>query len=227
MSINADSNPPGTITYRSNSSLQWGAGVLYFLLGSFLLLPTGATVAMMSSFPGGRDATMIGVIALMAAMMCLLCGLGIVTCIGAARGLPQLLVDSTGVRLVTVFGVKWAQWSSLTTFVMSTVPTPRGGRFPAAKARIVGPDVSRNLRRKSGFVIPDTFSTPLVSMIDELNAARPRTPSNARALAETPPISTLGDRPTPSLGRKWLLLAMVAISTVVSAYRMWSALRLH
>lgn len=227
MSINANSKPPRTITYRSNSSLQWGGGVLFFLIGSFLLMPIGAMIVTMSSFPGGRDDTLIGVIAFMTTMMCLLWGLSIVTCIGAARGLPQLLVDANGVRLVTTFGLKGAQWSSLTTFVMSTMPAARCRPLPAAKARIVGPDVSRNLRRKSEFVIPDTFRMPLATMIDELNAARPRTPSNARALAETPPISTLSDRPTPSLGKKWLILVIVAISIVVGAYRMWSALRLH
>jgi hypothetical protein len=227
MSINADSNPPGTITYRSNSSLQWGCGVLFFLIGSFLLMPIRAMVVTMSSLPGGRDDTVFSMVAIMTAAMCLLWGLSIVTCIGAARGLPQLLVDSTGMRLVTMFGVKWAQWSSLTTFVMSTVPTPRGGRFPAAKVRIVGPDVSRNLRRKPEVVVLDTFRTPLATMIDELNAARPRTTSNTRALAEAPPISTPSGRPTPSVGRKWLLLAMVAIATVTAAYRMWSILRLQ
>jgi hypothetical protein len=227
VSINADSNPTGTITYRCNSSLQWDGGVLFFLIGSFLLMPIGAMVVTMSSFPGGRDDALIVVIAFMTAMMCMLWGLGIVTCIGAARGLPKLLVDSTGVRLVKAFGVKWAQWSSLTIFVMSTMPVARGRPLPAAKARIVGPGVSRNLRRKSEFVISDVFRTPLATMTDELNAERPRTPANARALAEAPPISKLSDRPTLSLGKRWLVLAIVAISVVVSAYRMWSALRLH
>jgi hypothetical protein len=57
------------------------------------------------------------------------------------------------------------------------------GAMPCAKARIVGPGVSRNLRGKDAFVILAMFPQPIGDIADELNALRPRSPEGDAAAA--------------------------------------------
>jgi uncharacterized membrane protein len=107
----------------------------------------------------------------------LACALGWFTvrlCIGAARGLPRVTVTSTEVRLSTAFGVRWAEWSSLSVFVETSVPAGRG-RQMGAVSKIVGPGVSPNLNGEREFVITagQLMRNSIAALVHELNARRP------------------------------------------------------
>jgi hypothetical protein len=121
------------------------------------------------------------------------------------RGTNCMTVTADGIRLGVTFGpsllgAQSAEWSSLNAFVVTQPPVGRARR--CAKARIVGPGVSRRLRGKSTFVILDMFPKPIAEIVDELNALRPRSPANDAAAAipaGAEQHAALPSRPSPVL----------------------------
>ena len=108
--------------------------------------------------------------------------LGALMAASAALGRPRLSVSATGVRLDWLLRTQWAAWQSLGAFQVATTPAPlgRGARL-TARARIVGANVSRSLRGKRQFMIPDRFHTPVGTLVTEINEQHPNTQDHGAA----------------------------------------------
>jgi hypothetical protein len=103
---------------------------------------------------------------------------------GLLRGLPSVTVSDFGVVITTVFDVEWAEWSSLTDFVLGYEIHAKG-IVQQARSTIVGTGVSRNLRKKKEFIITAQYVPSLDIMVAELNKRRP--PGWANDLAASKP----------------------------------------
>jgi rhomboid protease GluP len=135
----------------------------------------------------------------------MLLGFAVLSLIGAIRGLPRLDVSAGGVRLASVFSNKWASWGSLGPFEVARQSVALGQKVQTASARVIGPEVSRNLRTRQRFFIPNAFQTPLTALVTELNADHA---AMQEALAVTAAV------PEPMFGiagraRPWLTCAML------------------
>jgi hypothetical protein len=166
------------VIYRPDPSSKWTLGGILIFFGLFQLLPSFTLLRV-----AGGVATAMGL--LMLGVACVVGGGGVLVCFRQWRGLDRVTVTSTRITVASIRGTQWAEWSSLTSFALGTRPTGRGPEMPCAKAGIVGPRVSANLLGKGEFVIPDdTCSEPAETIVDELNALRPRSHAHD-AMAET------------------------------------------
>ena len=109
-------------------------------------------------------------------------------------------VTDMGVRQTTIFGTRWAEWSSLGPFAAATGAPREDGGIPSASARVVGLAASKNLRvrRRRGsaeFSIPDNYTTPIATMIAEMNGWRLR--SGGEHDASTPIADARRPGPSP------------------------------
>jgi hypothetical protein len=175
-----------SVTYHVKSANSWMIG------GTFLVmsLPLGyiaiSQLLMPLRFPSGPDLGIaLGSGVGMASLSGLCCLAGALLCIGARRGTAGVTLTKKGLRITSsLFRDRWADWSSLTPFVEGTYARPSGPNVKCARARIVGPGVSKNLRRWGEVVILDNSSTPIAEMIDEMNAWRAK--STGRGTVPTP-----------------------------------------
>ena len=93
--------------------------------------------------------------------------------IGLMYGLPRLSANEDGVEIKTLLRTQWAAWGSLTAFELTPLELMRIRRpLLSANARITGTAVSRNLRRKRHFAIPDIFDTRIEAISNDLNFQR-------------------------------------------------------
>jgi hypothetical protein len=158
-------------TYHTPIGLRWGFAVMFICL-------TGLTVILVVKFTLFSFAAMgpPGYV-LLFVLFGVPCALGWFTvrlCIGAARGLPRVTISNTGVRLCTAFDEKWAEWTSLSVFVEKRVLAARGTQMGAV-SKIIGPDVSPNLKGEPEFVISagQLMRNSIADLVHELNARRP------------------------------------------------------
>lgn len=217
------------VTYGSEPATRWLAGGVFVLFCGFLLLIDMILVHIMLTSPRAPVPIAIGVMLFLLALACFSGGIGALFCIGAARGLPRMTVTSTGIRISSPFGVQWAEWASLTDFVLSTTPAPRGPPLPTAKARIVGSGVSPNMRGKPEFVIRAMFRMPVATLVDDLNRLRPRTVVSGAAVEKAPPLSDPRARDIRTAGplAKIAIMTVIIISILVAAYRIFTTMRPH
>ena len=185
-----------SVTYRPRPGPVWSRAGVCTLAGLIAILfalgPEGVTVGDLRAALGHATGTSARILLLFA-------GLALLTpvCIGLFgvlmgfrqwRGMDCMTVTADRIRLAVMhgpsfFGAQWAEWSSLTEFVVAQRDMGVLGAMPCAKARIVGPGVSRNLRGKDAFVILAMFPQPIGDIADELNALRPRSPEGDAAAA--------------------------------------------
>jgi membrane associated rhomboid family serine protease len=100
---------------------------------------------------------------------------GILFVINALLGLPRLTQTPDGIRLITAFGSKWANWNSLEPFVIKSVEPRRGKPIRTASAKVIGQSViSKGLTPAKSFPLVDHFQTDIETVVAELNAARAR-----------------------------------------------------
>ena len=216
-----------------SANYQLKSGNSWILGGMFLAvsLPLGGAAVVLLSmpfwFPSRPDLGFALGTGLGAASLCGLCCLaGVLLCIGARRGTAGVTLTKRGIRLTSsLFGDRWADWSSLTPFVEGTSARPSGTNRRCARARIVGPGVSKNLRRWGEFVIFDGFSTPIATMIGDMNAWRAK--STGRATDPTPVEAALLARdPFGSVFSRWLrgaVCVIVGAGTLTQIYFHWFA----
>ena len=205
---------PGPVWLRAGACTLAGLIVILFVLG-----PDGVTVGDLRAAFGHATGTSARILLLFA-------GLALLTpvCIGLFgvlmgfrqwRGMDCMTVTADRISLAVMhgpsfFGVQWAAWSSLTQFVVAQRDMGVLGAMPCAKARIVGPGVSRNLCGKDAFVILAMFPQPIGDIVDELNALRPRSPEDDAA-----PAMPVGAEPRAMpLPRQLKRLAMIVISVI-------------
>jgi hypothetical protein len=167
----------GVVTYRPDPSSKRTMGGILIFFGLFLLVPSFTLLRV-----AGGVATAMGL--LMLGVACVLGGAGVLVCFRQWRGLDRVTVTSTRITVASIRGTQWAEWSSLTAFVLGTWPAGRRPEMACARAGIIGPRVSANLLGKGEFVLPDdACSEPAETIVDELNALRPRSHAHG-AMAE-------------------------------------------
>ena len=152
---------PATI-YRPRRSRIVRAGVFFAICG-LILLSSGISALRRS--PADTSALWLLVLG------CVSVGFVGVASYGVLRGLPRLTVTPAGVSLDTMSGSFEASWQSLSLFQAPPL-TWSLRSYQSATASIIGKEVSRRLRRKKQFVIPDAFQTPIAEIVAELNAQR-------------------------------------------------------
>jgi len=143
----------------------------------------------------------------------LLCGLGVLGFIGAFRGLPRLTLSRDGVELETLFGTKWANWSSLSACDLVAA----NHRVVYISCAIAGDAVSDNLANKKKLTIPDAFLAPIASILADLQARHAR----IRGVAP-PPAPVAAEASTPRFGiagftAPWLTFAILLVLALVFA----------
>jgi rhomboid protease GluP len=137
---------------------------------------------------------------------------GLSTLAAAIVGLPRLSVTSTGVRLESILGVRWAEWRSLGMFELRA--TRGGGKRTGggpASARIVGRAVSGSLSGRRRFVIPDAFQTPIADLVEELDALRPPGTARLSGLLDDDEDDTIGVAGYNGPWMTQLLLCLLAL----------------
>lgn len=136
------------------------------------------------------------------AAICLVFGLSALA--AAIVDLPRLTATVDEIRLETLFGTKWARWTSLGVF---TVTGPRhSNRGVTASARIIGTEVSANLRGRSRFAVPDAFRVPLGELMQELDTARPFSMQSVRTWPDLEADAAFG---VHRFSRPWLTYLMI------------------
>ena len=149
---------------------------------------------------GGLDTQTLSPLAI--AIACLVFALSALAAV--IVDLPRLTASVDEIRLESFFGTRTARWSSLGPF---TVTGPRHvARGCTASARIIGTEVSANLRGRSRFVIADVFRVPLTELMQELDTARPYAMRSIRAWPELERDAAYG---VPGFTRPWLTYAMI------------------
>jgi rhomboid protease GluP len=197
-------DPARIKVYNPKQSKQWLFGALGIVFGLLGLFPLRSALDWLSGgpIPDGRTFT--------AMLVLLFVPLGILQIVNALRGLPRLTVTPGGIKFDNTFGAKWASWDSLDSFEIRTTYVSRFNRqVLTGTARIVGPNASRVPLRQKSFSVPDSFLTPIDTIVDELNAARAAAVGASESLVP----STNEDLPVglAELKLPWLTLAILAV----------------
>jgi rhomboid protease GluP len=130
---------------------------------------------------------------------------------------PRLSVTADEVRLDGLLRTRWAAWHVLGPFQVTAAQVGFGRRTVlAARARIVGTEVSRSLRGRRQFMIPDTFQAPIDVVVAEINARHPNVQGHGAAWH-------LGDMPYVEDNRvgikaftaPWLTFALLVVLVAV------------
>lgn len=149
---------------------------------------------------GGLDPQALSPLAI--AVACLVFGLSALAAV--IVNLPRLSATVDEIRLETFLGTQTARWSSLGAF---TVTGPRHvARGCTASARIIGTEVSGNLRGRTRFVISDVFRVPLTELMEELDTARPYAMRSIRGWPELEAEAAYG---VQGFTHPWLSYAMI------------------
>jgi rhomboid protease GluP len=159
--------PMPDMCYRPRLARTWGIGIAFALCAAALTGVWLATDWTAGTIPGLHTP----VVLLIAGAILVP---GALALVAAARGRPRLTVNATGIRLDTFWRTQWAAWPSLGAFHVTTASDRLTRRTVlAARARIIGSDVSRGLRGKSQFLLPDRFQTLIADVVAEINARHP------------------------------------------------------
>lgn len=195
---------------------RWKAAVgAVIALAVAALLGLPALRAMRAA--GGLDPHVLSPLAV--AIACIVFGLSALA--GLAAGLPRLSATSAGLRLDTMFGTSWANWSSLSAFDIRVPRYTRRGAI--ASADIIGREVSPNLRHRRRFVLPDTFRLPLPTVVEQLDMVRPDEAGWSRRL----PMEDDRSVGVEHFTRPWLTYAMVCGLVVVFIIELARTVALH
>jgi len=168
----------------------------------------------------------IGLVLMGAAMVLL----GAWICLCAWCRWLAVTVTEAGVRQTTIFGTRWAEWSSLGPFAAAMASARDDRGKPSARARVVGLAASKNLRGRTlrggaEFSIPDNYTTPIATMIAEMNGWRLRGGAEQRTsapIANAPPQAIAGPpRWSRSLVRLAVLCALLAGAFLVRLCFVW------
>jgi rhomboid protease GluP len=192
--------------YRPRSAAMWRAGAFFTLCAVVT-----AWVPVKAIWTSGVLPDVHGVF-----MLVLACGslaFAVLGLAAAALGLPRLTVTPSGIRSESALRTQWANWQSLGAFqVAPSYVSRRGRRVLAARAPIIGTGVSKNLRHKQQFAIPDSFQTPIASIVGELNARHPHALASGPAAPADADAAAYGvaDFKVP-----WLTIALLAGLIVV------------
>jgi hypothetical protein len=162
-----------SFTYHTSMAVRWGFAVMFIYITGLAFIGVVKLTLVSFAFMGPPGYVFL---ALLFGLVCATGWFTVRLCVGAALGLPRLTATSTEVRLTTAFGVRWAEWSSLTPFVASRVPGTRGSQA-AAVSKIVGPAVSPNLNGEREFVITagQLIRNSIGGLVHEINARAPIT----------------------------------------------------
>jgi hypothetical protein len=157
-------DPAMTVRYRPRRTTMWciGSGLM---LGAVAVgrVPL-AVVLNTGTFP---DLHMLA----LSVLACASLVLGGRALARAVLGRPCLSLTADGLRLDGLLSTRWAAWHSLGPFQVAAGQAGLGrGAVLAARARIVGAEVSRSLRGKRQFMIEDAFRTPIGTVVAEINA---------------------------------------------------------
>ena len=160
-------DPATTLRYRPRRTTAWcvGAGLV---LGAVAV----GRVPLAACLTGGSFPTLhMLALSLLACASLVLGGRALAS---AVLQRPCLSVSADGVRFDGLLGTSWAGWHSLGPFQVAGAQSGLGRRAVlAARARIVGAEVSASLRGRRQFMIPDTFRTPIGTVVAEINARHP------------------------------------------------------
>jgi rhomboid protease GluP len=168
-------DPAKTVCYRPRRTTTWCVGV-GLMLGAVAVgrVPL-AMVLTAGTFPN------LHMLAL-SVLACASLVLGARELANAVLGRPCLSVTADGVRLDGLVSTRWAAWHSLGQFQVAAGQAGLGrGAVLAARARIVGTEVSRSLRRSRQFMIADMFRTPIGTLVAEINARHPNVEGHGAA----------------------------------------------
>lgn len=197
-----------TVTYRSRPGPMWfqaGTWILFGLVlfgGSLAALNGVPLYSFITLPPGGATGAAVGGILGGGTLMMR----GALVWLREWRGKNGLTITARGVRF-TALSTKWADWDSVTDFVVEDPPVSRGAKRVGAKAGIVGARVSGWVRQEGAFVIPDVFPQPLTEIAARLNELRPQTAANDAAAAV--PIAAAPIPRQPFKASKWLIILIV------------------
>jgi hypothetical protein len=158
---------PNGVTYPYPASRTWGIGLPLLLLG------LGFSYKILSITIAFKDGVLIPALSIIMLMSAFIIWMGAASVIGALRRSIGVTVTSEGVSSTTIFGTRWAEWSSLGSFTEGTFNGGRQGVLPCVNAPIIGLGASKGLRRKKTFLIVDVFGIPASDLAAEINAARP------------------------------------------------------
>jgi rhomboid protease GluP len=193
--------------YPPDTSKQWRVGLMSMAFSLLGLLPLRDVSHWLAGGPVPTGRTFF------AAALLLLFPFGLLSILGALRGLPRLTIVPQGVQFDTVFKTLWAKWDSLEPFA---VKIRHVGRFNnkavrTASAQVAGANVSKNLLRSKIFLLTDSFAQPIDTVVADLNAAR----AQATGIAVAPPSATVvREEAAVSLFRgqaPWLTLSLLAV----------------
>jgi hypothetical protein len=196
-------------TYKADPANAWCmagffvSGFAMLTMAAISVHATGVTRA------GPSDSMTTAIVALMAAAGAFCGWLALKTVIGAACGMPRVTISDTRVTVEgAIGGTRWADWSSISAFVVTVSGRKR---IPVALARITGPGVSRNLSGKADFAVGGALTITLADLTAALNAARP---PSAGITAPPPPEDAkarLGADKPSGLSRGTIVLIWCAI----------------
>jgi len=159
--------PMSDICYRPRVARTWGIGIAVTLGAAALTGVWLATASPAGPVPGLHNPMLLLIAGALAVP-------GALALAAAARGRPRLTVNATGVRLDTLWRSQWAAWPSLGAFHVTTAyDRLTRGTVLAARARIIATDVSRGLRGKRQFLLPDRFQASIAAVVAEINARHP------------------------------------------------------
>jgi rhomboid protease GluP len=188
-----------TARYQPRRATMWRGAIFFSIAALVIGVPPLRALRGTGTLPDVHAMWMLA----LAGMSVMMAAAGVAA---AIVGLPRLSVSDRGVRLDTLFGSRWAAWHSLGAFELDNGTWGmRRRRLQTARARLTGPDVSRNLRRKSGFIIPNSFRILLPDLVATLNAAHPTMAAGGTmpVLAPEPEFGLAGFR------QPWLTYAML------------------
>jgi rhomboid protease GluP len=161
--------------YLPRLTKTWCTGICTTLCAIALVWLSLTATSTLGTFPSVRS---VGLLVLAGGPL----NFGALALARAVMRRPHLSVDVTGVRLEWLLGSEFAAWHSLGAFQMTTTLAAIGGRtMLAARSRIVDSNVSRRLRGKRRFIIPDTFQTPIGTLVAALDARQPNRQEHAAA----------------------------------------------
>jgi membrane associated rhomboid family serine protease len=192
--------------YAAKPGRQLRLAIYLILFGSLGLLPVKSFLDWYAGGPAPHAVSFV------ISALLLLIPIGILIAINALRGLPRVAVTREGIKLQSTLRTKWARWDSLEPFAIMAF-----GKTPVAKAKIIGPNVRKGALSQRRFRIPDYFTTPLVTIVAELNAARAQAlglSAPTFAAAELQSDAASSDEATVGLAEfklPWLSFALLAV----------------
>jgi rhomboid protease GluP len=191
-----------SVDYAPDAGKQWRRLFLIFGFGAVLLL---AGLLPSPASPRQSILFFVGGVALLAGFALLL---------AIIRGVPRLTIDRRGVLPRSPFGSKFATWSTLGAFGVTTRPVGRGRQVISASAPIIAPSGVPNPAGKL-FYIPDAFGVPLTAIVADLTA---RHGGMANRDSPLPHVVMTAELPIGVIGFRWPWLTLSLFTTFIIVF---------